>query len=79
MTLRNISDFRFQAMASCRNFIEWLDVSCGGDGVGQGNIIPSPAGGAVTAALLGTLRDLNNEGVAEDDLITPNQVLGALR
>ena len=66
-------------MASCRNFIEWLDVSCGGVG-GQGNIIlPSPAGGAVTAALLGTLRDLNNEGVAEDDLITPNQVLGALR
>ena len=70
-------------MASCRNFIEWLDVSCGGSGVGvggQGNIIlPSPAGGAVTAALLGTLRDLNNEGVAEDDLITPNQVLSALR
>ena len=68
-------------MASCRNFIEWLDVSCGGSGVGgQGNIIlPSPAGGAVTSALLGTLRDLNNEGVAEDDLITPNQVLGALR
>ena len=77
MTLRNISDFRFQAMASCRNFIEWLDVSCGG--VGKGSILPSPAGGAVTAALLGTLRDLNNEGVAEDDLITPNQVLGALR
>ena len=70
-------------MASCRNFIEWLDVSCGGGGgvFGQGNIIlPSPAaGGAVTSALLGTLRDLNNEGVAEDDLITPNQVLGALR
>ena len=69
-------------MASCRNFIEWLDVSCGGSGGvgGQGNIIlPSPAGGAVTSALLGTLRDLNNEGVAEDDLITPNQVLGALR
>ena len=67
-------------MASCRSFIEWLDVSCGGDGVGgQANIIPLPAGGAVTSALLGTLRDLNNEGVAEDDLITPNQVLGALR
>ena len=64
-------------MASCRNFIEWLDVSCGGGG--QGNIFPSPAGGAVTSALLGTLRDLNNEGVAEDDLITPNAVLGALR
>ena len=67
-------------MASCRNFIEWLDVSCGGGGIGgQGNIIPSPAGGAVTSALLGTLRDLNNEGTVEDDLITPNAVLGALR
>ena len=68
-------------MASCRNFIEWLDVSCGGGSSvgGQGNILPSPAGGAVTSALLGTLRDLNNEGVAEDDLITPNQVLSALR
>ena len=36
-------------------------------------------GGAVTSALLGTLRSLNNDGVGEDDLVTPNAVLGALR
>ena len=67
-----------QALASCRNFIEWLDVSCGGDGRHQ-NVSPTTGGAAVTSALLGTLRSLNNEGVGEDDLVTPNAVLGALR
>ena len=68
-------------MASCRNFIEWLDVSCGGGDGRHGNVSPTTTGGAaaVTSALLGTLRSLNNDGVGEDDLVTPNAVLGALR
>ena len=68
-----------QALASCRNFIEWLDVSCGGGDGRHQNVSPTTGGAAVTSALLGTLRSLNNEGVGEDDLVTPNAVLGALR
>lgn len=83
--MRNVGNYCFvnatlQALASCRNFVEWLDVSCGA----PQNISPlsasaTSAGGAVTSALLGTLLSLNNEGVGEDDLVTPNAVLGALR